>query len=76
MQRRSLIQTLLEILVNFMLRGLFGLLCIYFVNRMMIEFQVLDSVEPMISYNIYTFCTSGILGIPGVLLLYGLQFLI
>lgn len=59
-----------EWIINFVLRGVMGMMIVYFVN-----FLLADSVPDMrIGYNSITFLASGLLGIPGVAMLYGINF--
>ena len=59
-----------EWLINFVLRGVMGMMIVYFLN-----FLFADTVPDMqIGYNSITFLTSGFLGIPGVAMLYGINF--
>jgi len=59
-----------EWIVNFMLRGVLGMMSIYFVNLLLA-----GSMPGMkLGYNPITFLTSGILGFPGVAMLYGINF--
>lgn len=58
-----------EWLVNFILRGVLGMMMIYFVNY----FLAVRGFPMGIGYNLVNFLTSGILGFPGVLLLYGIN---
>lgn len=59
-----------EWLINFMLRGIMGMMMVYFLN-----FFLGDAMPGMrIGYNFITFLASGFLGIPGVALLYGINF--
>lgn len=57
-----------EIVVNFIVRAVLGTAVIFFVN------QFLDSqkIPVAVGLNLITFLTSGILGLPGVALLYGI----
>ena len=59
-----------ELLINFVLRGISGMLLIYFLNFF------LQSSMPAIGvgYNLVTFLTSGFLGFPGVAALFGINF--
>lgn len=59
-----------ELIINFVLRGVLGMMMIYFVNY----FLSGRIPEIEIGYNLLTFCTTGLLGIPGVLMLYGINF--
>lgn len=59
-----------EWILNFILRGLFGLMSIYFFNLALTKW----APEMEMGYNLITFLTSGILGLPGVILLYGINF--
>lgn len=58
----------IEIVVNFIVRAVLGTAVIFFVN------QFLDSqkIPVAVGVNLITFLTSGILGLPGVALLYGI----
>ena len=59
-----------EWIINFMLRGVLGLMSIYFLNIFLG-----DVVPGMgIGYNPITFLTTGILGFPGLVVLYGINF--
>ena len=59
-----------EWIINFVLRGVMGMMIVYFVN-----FLFADSMpEMLIGYNSITFLASGFLGIPGVAMLYGINF--
>lgn len=58
----------IEIIVNFIVRAVLGAAVIFFVN------QFLDSqkIPVAVGLNLLSFLTSGILGLPGVALLYGI----
>lgn len=58
-----------ERIINFVLRGVLGMMMIYFANYFLAEH--LPGME--MGYNLLTFCTSGFLGVPGILLLYGIN---
>lgn len=59
-----------ELLVNFVLRGISGMLVIYFLN-----FFLENTMPAMgVGYNVLTFLTSAFLGFPGVAALYGINF--
>lgn len=58
-----------EIIINFILRGVLGMMIIYFINYFLSE--QIPGME--IGYNILTFCTTGLLGVPGILMLYGIN---
>ncbi len=59
-----------EWIINFVLRGIMGMMMVYFLN-----FLFADSLPDMrIGYNSITFLASGFLGIPGVAMLYGINF--
>lgn len=60
----------IELLINFVLRGVLGMMMIYLGN------YVLSGRVPgiEIGYNPITFLTAGVLGFPGVLMLYGIDF--
>lgn len=59
-----------EVFTNLILRTVIGLISIYFIN----EFLKWQDIQVMVGINPLTALTSGILGFPGVLLLYGIQF--
>ncbi len=59
----------IEFFVNFILRSAVGMLAVYVVNSIFMNGQIPLSV----GMNAISFLTSGILGIPGVFLLYGIQ---
>ena len=58
-----------EMVVNFILRGVLGMLMIYF-GTYLFSGQM-PGIE--IGYNPITFLASGALGFPGVLMLYGIH---
>ena len=59
-----------EWIIKFMLRGVLGMMTIYFLNIFLG-----DVVPGMgIGYNPITFLTTGILGFPGLVVLYGINF--
>lgn len=57
------------IFITFLLRGILCALIIYFVN---LGFVAAD-ISVSVGYNSVTLLTSGILGFPGLLLLYGIK---
>ncbi|MGN0377104.1 MAG: pro-sigmaK processing inhibitor BofA family protein [Suilimivivens sp.] len=58
-----------EMIINFILRGVLGMMMIYFVN-----YFLSGRIPGMeLGYNPLTFCTTGLLGIPGILMLYGIN---
>lgn len=59
-----------EAIINFVLRGVLGMMLIYFGN------YFLGGWMPglYMGYNLLTFCISGFLGVPGVFMLYGIGF--
>lgn len=59
-----------EWLINFLLRGVLGMMSIYFVNFLLAD--ALPGLE--IGYNAITFLTTGVLGFPGIAMLYGINF--
>lgn len=59
-----------EWMINFILRGISGMLMIYFLNFL---FEKQNAAVEM-GYNLVTFLTSAILGFPGVVMLYGINF--
>lgn len=58
-----------EWIINFMLRGVLGMMSIYFINLLLGD--VLPGIR--IGYNPITFFTTGILGFPGIAALYGIN---
>lgn len=56
--------------INFIIRAILGMGLIFFAN------QYLDyrNIEVSVGLNLISFLTSGMLGIPGVGLLYGIMF--
>lgn len=59
-----------EWIINFVLRGVMGMMIVYFLN-----FLFADTMPDMrIGYNSITFLAGGFLGIPGVAMLYGINF--
>lgn len=59
-----------EIIINFVLRGILGLLLIYFGNYFLAQ----RIPELALGYNLPNFLASGFLGVPGVMMLYGVRF--
>lgn len=59
-----------EFIINFILRTVLGMISIYFIN----EFLNWQNINIAVGMNPITVLTSGTLGIPGVLLLYGINF--
>lgn len=60
----------MEILLNFLLRAVFGMIVVYFIN----SFLQGRGMEGSVGINPVSFLTSGILGFPGIALLYGINF--
>lgn len=58
-----------EFLLNFMLRGVVGMISIFFINEMLAA----QNFSIMVGINPWTALTSAILGLPGVALLYGIH---
>ncbi len=58
-----------EIFLNFMLRAVFGMIAIFLINSFLRDRGFPGSV----GMNPLSFVTTGILGIPGVALLYGIS---
>ncbi len=59
-----------ELILNFLMRGMAGMLMIYFGNHYLEN--ILPQLKP--GYNLVTFAICGLLGLPGVLLIYGVLF--
>ena len=60
-----------EFILNFLLRGVVGIVTIFLMN----ELLAAQNLAVMVGINPWTALTSGILGLPGVALLYGIQLL-
>ena len=58
-----------EFLINILLRSVTGTAVIYFVNQILASQQL----QTMVGVNPVSVLTSGILGLPGVALLYGIH---
>lgn len=59
-----------RIMVNFFVRIIVGIALAFFVN----EFLSSQGISVQVGINPITVLTSGILGVPGVALLYGISF--
>ena len=59
-----------EWLVNFILRAVMGTIGIYAINYILAARQI----QVMVGINPFTVLTSGILGFPGLMALYGIGF--
>jgi inhibitor of the pro-sigma K processing machinery len=66
----GLLKNKAEWVINFVLRGIMGMLGIYFLNMVLAT----SAFGVSIGYNLYTFLVSGMLGLPGVALMYGIHF--
>lgn len=60
----------IEWLINFVLRAVMGTIGIYFINYFLIS----QEISSGIGINPVTVLTSGFLGFPGLLVLYGINF--
>ena len=60
----------IEILINFIYRMVFGIICTYFLNQLV---QVMG-VGLQVGLNGWTVIVLGSLGVPGVVLLFAIQF--
>ena len=60
-----------ELLLNFLIRGVFGAIIIYFANETLAAFDIGTTV----GINAVSLLTSATLGMPGVVMLYGMMFL-
>ncbi len=58
-----------EILLNFMLRAIFGMIAVFLINSFLQD----RGLQGSIGINLLSFVTTGILGIPGIALLYGIN---
>ena len=59
-----------ELVVNFICRAIIGLGIIFFAN----QFLEKQGISVSVGINLISFLTSGILGVPGIGLLYGVLF--
>lgn len=67
----SLIRNKKEACMNFILRAILGILGIYFINKLFYHYGIMaDEKILRAGINIYTITISGILGIPGIALIY------
>ncbi len=57
----------METALNFMLRAIFGMIAVFFINSLLQE-------QMKIGINPFSFLTAGCLGLPGIAMLYGLNF--
>ena len=57
-------------MINFFVRLILGIAMIFFVN----EFLEFENIAVRVGMNPLTLLTSGVLGTPGVALLYGIAF--
>lgn len=57
---------------SLLLRTIFGLTCVYLINSAFEELEIMT----MVGINLISIITVGLLGIPGVILLYGGTFLL
>lgn len=58
-----------ELLLNFLLRAVFGMIAIFLINSFLQDKGLVGSI----GINPLSFVTSGLLGFPGVALLYGIN---
>lgn len=60
----------IEWIINFVLRAVMGTIGIYFLNN----FLIVRDISVAVGINPMTVLTSGILGFPGLVVLYGINF--
>lgn len=60
----------IEWIINFVLRAVLGTIGIYFLNN----FLIASNISAAVGINPMTVLTSGILGFPGLVVLYGINF--
>ena len=60
-----------EFLLNFLLRGVTGIISIFIINQVL----SMQNFSMLVGINPWTALTSAILGLPGVALLYGIHLL-
>lgn len=58
-----------EIILNFLLRAVFGMIAIFLINSFLQD----KGLQGSIGINPLSFVTSGLLGFPGIALLYGIN---
>lgn len=56
------------IIINFLVRALVGVTLIFFAN----EYLMSKGIDAHVGINLINFTVSGIFGVPGVVLLYGI----
>ena len=59
-----------EVVMNFFIRAVIGLVLIFFVTQFLAE----NHIDVNVGINPITTITSGVLGVPGVCMLYGMIF--
>lgn len=59
-----------DVIINFLIRALIGMAVIFFLN----EFLAAKGIETAVGLNAFSGVVSGIFGLPGVALLYGVGF--
>ena len=62
---------LIEIVIDFVYRIVFGIICIYFLNYF---FRMLE-ISTFVGYNLWTLVIIGVLGVPGIVLLFLIRFI-
>lgn len=73
----SLIRNKKEACINFALRAILGILVIYFLNKLFYHYGIMaDGRILRAGINFYTVTISGILGIPGIALIYLMIYLL
>ena len=65
----SIFKSRIEWVINFVLRGVLGMMLIYFANSFLV--QQIEGIG--IGYNPVTFLVSGFLGLPGVAMMFGMN---
>ena len=61
----------IELIINFIYRMVFGIICIYFLNY----FFAVFGISVFIGFNIWTLAIIGLLGVPGIVLLFLIRFI-
>ncbi len=64
-----LLKKKVEIILNFLLRGVFGGILIYFINAALLYMEI----EIQVGINVTSLLTCAILGFPGVCMLFGIM---
>jgi len=56
------------IIINFLVRAVVGVTLIFFIN----EYLMTKGIDANVGINLINFTVSGVFGVPGIILLYGI----